>query len=357
MTQQLPAVPKGGSASAELTTAGMVSVVIPCYRQARFLPETIASLQRQTYCNWEAIVVDDGSPDDVALVTEDLGKHDPRVRLLRKPNGGPSSARNAGLAVAQGRWIQFLDGDDLLMPLKFERQLAALRTAPPLSMSYTDYWHGAEDDPLRRVESGRLPCRFTSVDPLVDLVRDWELGFSFPIHAPLVDAAFFRKLGIRFNESLRNHEDWDVWMKVVGKASEIHFLAEELAIYRVCAGSNSRNSDQNWSGFRDAIDCQLQHYRDRADVVALLQHKLRLTDWSYSKGSRFQIFNALSTFRPYKNFVPWPLQRWIREFLEPKRNSFLSCDSAYQAASVIESSTVGTINSIPNRGEVISDSK
>ena len=81
----------------------LVSVIIPCYQQGRFLPEAVASLQRQTHANWEAIIVDDGSTDDTDMIARRLCANDPRLRFLSKPNGGLSSARNAGLRIATGQ--------------------------------------------------------------------------------------------------------------------------------------------------------------------------------------------------------------------------------------------------------------
>jgi glycosyltransferase involved in cell wall biosynthesis len=294
-----------------------ISVVIPCYQQGRFLGDCIRSLQAQTYPDWEAVIIDDGSVDETRSVVDELMLRDSRVRYVHQANKGPASARNHGLSLARGSWIQFLDGDDLLLPTKFERQLAVLCAAPPPAFSYTDYWHGAAEDPLRRVNAGRLPCRFTSDDPLLDLARDWETALSIPIHAPLVDAAFFRQLGIRFDESLRNHEDWDVWMKVLANASQIKFVDEELAIYRVCSGSNSRNSESNWQGFKRAIASQMRYNEDRPDVVESLRYKARLTDWSYSKGWRFKTHSALAKFNPYTRAVPWRIQCGVHKLLAP----------------------------------------
>ena len=181
-----------------------ISVVIPCFRQARFLGDCIGSLQAQTYPDWEAIIVDDGSLDDTSNVAQQLVAADSRVRFVQQSNAGPSAARNLGLSLARGDWIQFLDGDDVLLPAKFEKQISVLRSAPALSLSYTDYRHGDEANVFVQVQRTRMPCRFTAADPLFDLARDWETSFSIPIHAPLVAAAFFREQGIRFDESLRN---------------------------------------------------------------------------------------------------------------------------------------------------------
>src|SRR5215218_1412354 len=104
---------KAGPLSREmLTTPGVVSVIIPCYRQTAFLRETIASILNQSYSNFEIIVVDDGSPDSVEEVT----KLFQGVCLIRQPNQGTAKARNNGLKSSKGDFIVFLDADDRLLP-------------------------------------------------------------------------------------------------------------------------------------------------------------------------------------------------------------------------------------------------
>ncbi len=100
----------------------MISVVIPLYNKAQSIQKTLDSVLAQTYKDFEIVVVDDGSTDDSARVVEELMKNSPslqggdRGRLIRKPNGGVSSARNAGILAAKGEYIAFLDGDDLWHP-------------------------------------------------------------------------------------------------------------------------------------------------------------------------------------------------------------------------------------------------
>lgn len=128
----------------------LVTVIIPCYQQGHFLHDAVSSLQTQTYTNWEAIIVNDGSSDETASVARFLCDADSRVRYLEKHNGGLSSARNAGLALANGNWIQFLDADDLLLPQKFEKQVAAASGKNKGALTYCDYFFGAFDEPTDR---------------------------------------------------------------------------------------------------------------------------------------------------------------------------------------------------------------
>ena len=90
----------------------LVSVIIPCYRQAHFLADALRSAVAQTHRPLEIIVVDDGSPDDVAAVTAQF----PTVRLVRQPNRGLAAARNAGLRASSGDYVAFLDDDDTFFP-------------------------------------------------------------------------------------------------------------------------------------------------------------------------------------------------------------------------------------------------
>ena len=85
-----------------------VSVIVPCYNRAAFLPKAIASLHAQTLGDWECIIVDDGSTDNTAEVAANIALNEPRVRLVQQTNGGLAAARNAGLIQAKGEYIQFL---------------------------------------------------------------------------------------------------------------------------------------------------------------------------------------------------------------------------------------------------------
>jgi glycosyltransferase involved in cell wall biosynthesis len=129
-----------------------VSVIIPTFNRARFLADAIGSVLDQTHRDVELIVVDDGSTDDTPAV---LGRVvDTRLRVVRIAHSGrPARARNVGIAHASGRFLAFLDSDDVWRTTKLERQLAALRHAPAYRWSYTLFDHideeGAFMAPLR----------------------------------------------------------------------------------------------------------------------------------------------------------------------------------------------------------------
>lgn len=94
----------------------LVSIIIPCYNASRYLKDVFLSIQNQTYQNIEVIFVDDGSTDETGKMLDEFKKIYPKARVVHKPNGGSSSARNAGLAIARGKYIYFMDADDIIHP-------------------------------------------------------------------------------------------------------------------------------------------------------------------------------------------------------------------------------------------------
>ena len=108
---------------------GLVSIIMPSYNTASFIEETIQSVLNQTYTNWELIIVDDCSSDDSLSIIQKYARIDSRIRYLRtdKPSGSPTLPRNMGIKEAKGRYIAFLDSDDIWLPNKLSDQFKSLR--------------------------------------------------------------------------------------------------------------------------------------------------------------------------------------------------------------------------------------
>jgi glycosyltransferase involved in cell wall biosynthesis len=262
----------------------LVSVIIPCYMQGQMLPECVASLQAQTYTDWQAIIVNDGSPDNTQDVAASLASVDKRIMVVQKPNGGLSSARNFGLRYADGDYVQFLDADDLLLPGKFEAHLRVAKTSLPSTVTYTDYFHGDYENPTVRVDGGRLSCIFIMPRPLLDFAARWEHDFSIPIHAALFPKALLLQITPPFDETLPNHEDWDMWMRLAHQATEFTFIDEELATYRYAKHSMSRDPTRMWSGFNMAIRKNLHLLQADKESVKCLNYLNYMNDQVHSKG-------------------------------------------------------------------------
>lgn len=106
-----------------------ISVIVPVYNVEKYLPECVDSILAQTFTNFELILVDDGSSDGCPALCDEAAKKDSRVQVIHKPNGGVSTARNAGLDAAKSSWIAFVDSDDRVMPQFLERLYTAAVSA------------------------------------------------------------------------------------------------------------------------------------------------------------------------------------------------------------------------------------
>ena len=126
----------------------LVSVIVPCYNQASYLGETLHSVFNQTYVDWECIIVNDGSTDHTEEIAVLWCEKDSRFRYLYKENGGLSSARNMGIAVSKGEYIQFLDSDDLIVPEKFQLQIKDLQESQISVSDYFSFQDGNLDVPV-----------------------------------------------------------------------------------------------------------------------------------------------------------------------------------------------------------------
>ncbi len=102
----------------------LVSIVLPCYQNGQTVERTLRSIQAQTVEEWELIAIDDGSKDETLDVLQTLALHEPRMHVIHQENGGVSAARNAGINVATGKWLFFVDADDHLQPHALEHLLS-----------------------------------------------------------------------------------------------------------------------------------------------------------------------------------------------------------------------------------------
>jgi glycosyltransferase involved in cell wall biosynthesis len=127
-----------------------ISIIIPTYNYGHFLADTLNSLRRQTFSDWECLVVDDGSTDDTAAIVKQISSIDDRFHYIWQTNQGQPTARNTGLARAAGQYIQFLDSDDMLQPEKLRAQAAYLDNHPGTDIVYgrVRYFETGKEDEL-----------------------------------------------------------------------------------------------------------------------------------------------------------------------------------------------------------------
>jgi glycosyltransferase involved in cell wall biosynthesis len=200
-----------------------ISVVIPAYNAARFLPRCLASVFAQTLKPDEVIVVDDGSTDDTAALAAALG-----ARVISRPNGGLSAARNTGIQNASSEWIALLDADDLWAPEKLERQVACIR--PETVLVYTgirffdDHGSRGEKPAIDPVAATKM-LRYCNPIPCTYLVRREAL---------LLDGGY--------REDIRSLEDWEMLVRLQ-KVGKFEAVADPLTSVYLHPGSLSADPE------------------------------------------------------------------------------------------------------------------
>ena len=213
-------------------TSPLVSVIMPAWRAAATLAEAVASIQAQSLPDWELLLVDDASDDATPAVAARLAAADARIKLLTQArNGGAAQARNRGILAASGRYIAFLDADDLWLSQKLERQIGFMRRSGAV-FSYTGFWREA---------AGKR--RLVHIPPQVDhgqLLRGNVIGCLTAIY----DSA---ALGKVLMPDLRMRQDYALWLKLLRLTPQAYGLPEALAVHRRQAGSLSAEA---WAGLR-----------------------------------------------------------------------------------------------------------
>jgi glycosyltransferase involved in cell wall biosynthesis len=224
--------------------APKVSVVIPAYNHGRFLAEALDSVRKQTFRDFNVVVVDDGSTDNTAEVVAAFA---PEVRYVHQQNAGPSGARNTGIRHTTGEYVAFLDADDTWMPEKLALQVAYLDVHPEAGLVFTKV--------LVMSEAGQplytYPHRYRYRRREFERLLLWPYG---SMNVVMVRRVCFEKLGL-FDESLRAGEDWDMWLRMA-PFFRLGFLDHPLGTYRQSSHSVSRGSgaQQAPETFRRVLD-------------------------------------------------------------------------------------------------------
>jgi glycosyltransferase involved in cell wall biosynthesis len=292
----------------------LVSVIIPCFNYARFLPDSVGSVQAQTHANWECIIINDGSSDDTAALAEQLAREDGRIKVIHQENRGQTTATNRGLEVALGQYVQFLDADDLISPDKIERQLKLLAGVDKLGLAYSDYRHCDRDNPEKTVYRDRFePPRFKMRRPVLDIASRWETEFSIPNHSFLFDSRFFKEHGIRFDDSLKNHVDWDCWMRIFILDPVILNIPEQLAIYRIHGDSKCADPTSMSKGFLKVLNKHMLLHKNDPELNEALRTKYRQIRRLHRDLMRRRAKDKIRSclHRLFDKYVPSSLQRVI----------------------------------------------
>lgn len=226
-----------------------ISVIVPVYRVEKYLPACIDSILNQTFTDFELILVDDGSPDRCPEICDETAKRDARVRVIHQANAGLSAARNAGIEVAHGAWLSFVDSDDYIAPQFYEKlyQTAQRTDADCVMCSVQNVDESGKpiDSALMRVadevKTGREVLRKIGRDDVTPYLTAWNKLYR-------------RKLfnTLRYPAG-RQNEDVFVFAELFCQVQRAVCVAEPLYFYRKRIGSimNSvvtlRNLDEMWA--------------------------------------------------------------------------------------------------------------
>lgn len=205
----------------------LVSIVMPAWKAERYIGETIESVIAQTYTNWELMVVDDCSPDDTSVIVEKYCKCDNRIKLIKnKRNGGPAYARNRALKQARGRWIAFLDSDDLWDEQKLHKQISFHKTQGSV-LTYTEYRRFQENKRSGKVVS--IPQSLT----YFELLGNTAIATS----TVMID----RNISGPLHMKNIYYDDFGCWLDLLRVGGKAFGLRMCLMEYRVLSKSVSRN--------------------------------------------------------------------------------------------------------------------
>ncbi|MGC9528715.1 MAG: glycosyltransferase, partial [Limnospira sp.] len=206
----------------------VISVVIPVYNGEKTIRETVESVLKQTFTDFELLIIDDGSTDSTPAILSSFT--DPRLQVLSYPNAGLAASRNRGISGATGQYISFIDADDLWTPDKLEAQLQALTNNPEAAVAYS--WVDVIDDSSQWVRPGGHLTVNGNAYPYLLLKNFLENGSNALICKSAID-----RTG-NFDESLKASEDWDFYLRL---AKHYPFVAVQSVqiLYRESATSMS----------------------------------------------------------------------------------------------------------------------
>ena len=207
----------------------LVSIITPSYNSARFIQQSVESVMSQTYNKWEMIIVDDSSYDNSKEIINSLCKKDARIKsVFLEKNIGPARARNLGIQKSSGKYIAFLDSDDLWDPYKLEKQISFMEDNN-IAFSYTAYQSISEDG----------NTRYSIIKaPDVITYHDYLKNTIIGCLTVVLDRS---KIGNLEMPDIRSSHDMAFWLLILKRGFYAYGLNENLASYRLVGDSNSSN--------------------------------------------------------------------------------------------------------------------
>jgi glycosyltransferase involved in cell wall biosynthesis len=314
-----------------------VSIILPTYNRAAFLPQAFESICSQTFTDWELVVVDDGSTDDTpALVERFVPPAGQPVRSIRQPNGGAYAARNTGLDAAAGRYVAFFDSDDVWLPHHLADCVAALERNPDVDWAYgacrmVEWETGRVTAPNTFYVQGK-PRRFLALrhrpDGRFRVIDDPWVVECMILHGTfngLQNSVIRRRVfdGRRFDTSFRNEaEDQLIVVRALAAGHRIGYFDNVHVIYHEhAANSSASGSDRNLEKLLTILTAEARGFEELAALVPLTPTqaqavRTRLAEsyfWRLGYALLWQHGrrrDALAMFRRGLRLQPWNLWYW-----------------------------------------------
>ncbi len=213
---------------------------MPAFNAGEYIAEAINSVISQTFYNWELIIVNDGSTDNTRKIADKFTLNDERIILINQQNKRLGAARNAGITAAQGKWIAFLDADDIWVNDKLEKQLSAAKLEPDAGVIFSDGFTFYDDNKENAVPYGTKTGLISS-DAIYKL--EYE-GNYIPVLSVMVKKAHLDEIGLQDeNPYIYGCEDWDYWLRLAIHGTSFYGMEDRLFYYR--KHSSNMSNDNN----------------------------------------------------------------------------------------------------------------
>ena len=222
----------------------LISVIIPIYKVEKYLKQCIESVINQTYTNLDIILVDDGSPDNCGLLCDEYEKKDSRIRVIHKQNGGLSDARNAGITIAQGEYIGFVDSDDYISQDMYEKLHSAIKKNNA-QLAVCNFQYVNEDGTEINKQSPVKNEKLSRIEALHKL-NESMWWYYVTAWNKLYRKELFSNIRFPF---ARLYEDAYLVHEIMGECDNIATISEKLYYYRqrdnsiITSGKSVRNYD------------------------------------------------------------------------------------------------------------------
>ena len=292
----------------------LVSIIVPAYNYANFILETLQSIQEQTYVNWEAIIVDDGSTDDTRQVVKTIVETDSRIKYIYQTNKGLPAARNTGIEASLGNYIQLLDADDLLSKSKIELQVKYMLENLSSDISYTTahYFKHPDMNMLYADINLGMVAWIPKINGSGNIVLEKLIAFNImPVNCALIKRELIRKVGFQ-NEALKSLEDWEYWLRCAFGGATFNFFEDvnAYALVRIHSSSMSRkkNSMLKWEIHARTL---LTTYINNSSISELLKYNLIKQNQIFIKSlkkefiSQFALLNLKVLKAVYNEYGSW----------------------------------------------------